>query len=59
VANQSKKQTAGKRNDDRKCGKAPKQNPKEPNAGATGRSVGGYSPAALARRAARRSAQVS
>lgn len=42
-------------NDTRNNGKAPKQNPKSPNHGATGRTVGGYSPAALSRRAARRS----
>lgn len=42
-------------NDSRKNGKAFKQYPKASNAGATGRTTGGYSPAALARRAARRS----
>lgn len=42
------------RNTDRKNGKANKQNPKPNNVGATGRTVGGLSPAALARRAARR-----
>ena len=43
-------------NDKRKNGKAFKQHPKAHNVGATGRTVGGYSPAALARRAARREA---
>ena len=44
------------RNDARKNGKAFKQNPRPYNFGATGRTVGGYTPAALARRAARREA---
>ena len=44
------------RNSDRKNGKASKQNPKPNNVGATGRTKGGYSEAALARRAVRRQA---
>ena len=42
------------RNDTRKNGKASKKNPKAPNAGATGRTIGGYTPVSLARREARR-----
>lgn len=42
------------RNDSRKNGKASKKNPKAPNAGATGKTVGGYGPDSRARREARR-----
>jgi hypothetical protein len=50
----AKPTSAKSSNDTRKNGKAPKQNPKAPNKGATGRTVGGYSPAALERRSLRR-----
>lgn len=48
------KANKGSRNDSRKNGKAFKQNPKDNSAGATGRTNGGYTEAALARRAAKR-----
>ena len=39
---------------ERRNGKAPKKNPRTGLEGATGRTVGGYSPAKLAERAAKR-----
>lgn len=39
------------RNDDRKCGKGFKKNPKTGREGANGKTVGGYSPAKLEIRA--------
>ena len=42
------------RNDNRASGKASKKNPKPNNYGATGRTVGGYSPAKLEKRAIKR-----
>jgi hypothetical protein len=49
----------GNTNSDRKCGKAFKKFPKKPNYGATGRTIGGYSPAKLEQRAAKRAANQS
>jgi hypothetical protein len=43
----------------RRCGKAWKKKPGTPASAATGRTVGGYSPAALDRRAAKRVKQVA
>lgn len=42
------------RNDNRASGKASKKNPKPNNYGATGRTIGGYSPAKLEQRALKR-----
>jgi hypothetical protein len=50
------KQVKSGRNDERSNGKAYKQNPKDNSACATGRTVGGYTPNALARRTERRTA---
>jgi hypothetical protein len=47
---------ASTRNDKRNNGKASKKNPGVSPKAATGRTTGGYSPAALERRAARRRA---
>lgn len=44
----------GQTNSDRKCGKAWKKRPKKSNHGATGRTVGGYTPEKLKQRAAKR-----
>jgi len=44
----------GQRNADRTNGKAFKKKPLAPNAGATGRTVGGFSPAKLAIRQEKR-----
>ena len=46
------KKSSGNRNDNRKCGKAWKKNPRKPNK--TGRTTGGYSPKKLALRATKR-----
>ena len=46
----------GATNSDRKCGKAWKKRPKKPNHGATGRTVGGYTPAKIELRAKKREA---
>lgn len=59
MAKRRKSSGGGSTNSDRKCGKAFKKNPKKPNQGATGRTVGGYSPAKLAIRAAKREANQS
>lgn len=46
--------TAQARNDNRKCGKAMKQNPGEPAGRNNGKTQGGYSPEKAAARAATR-----
>ena len=46
----------GVRNNDRKCGKGWKKRPKKPNQGATGRTIGGYTPAKLEIRVKKREA---
>lgn len=46
------KKPSGNRNDNRKCGKAWKKNPRKPNK--TGRTTGGYSPKKLEQRAIKR-----
>jgi hypothetical protein len=49
----------GQKNSDRRCGKAFKKNPKQPNKGKTGRTIAGYSPAKLELRAKKRASQES
>jgi len=51
----NRKPSSGQNNSDRKCGKAFKQNPKTPDKGKTGRTIGGYSQSKLAIRAEKRS----
>ena len=51
---QSKTQTKTGRNDNRACGKAAKKNPRPNGQGTTGRTIGGYTPAKIAKRAFKR-----
>lgn len=54
MGKQQKPKTKPNTGSDRACGKARKQNPKPNNYGANGKTKGGYSPAKLAIREAKR-----
>lgn len=57
MAKGKRSSSSGQKNADRRCGKAFKKNPKQPNKGKTGRTIGGYSPAKLELRASKRASQ--
>ena len=56
MGKKSRSSGGGQTNSDRKCGKAWKKRPKKPNQGATGRTIGGYTPTKIELRAKKREA---